>query len=107
MLALLLTFTHIPCLSYVLLAIQTTSVTAAQHGCLGTVFGSPDPKDCSELLDSIADYNDGEPRLFDEEQLRTDERWSFPGVKNQYSANVVQIPAFWSLSKYSSCRPIF
>ena len=100
MLAYSLSFTHIPCSFYVVLAFLITSITAAQHGCLGTVFGSPDPKDCSELLNNIADYNDEGPRLFDEEQLRVDKRWSFPGVKNQYPAKVVQTPAFWSLSKY-------
>ena len=84
---------------FLLLSTLAPSVTALQYGCVKEVFGSPNPADCSQLLDSLADSTDDAPRLFDEEQLRIDARWNFPGVKNQFATEVVQIPAFWSLSK--------
>ena len=64
-------------------------------------YGNPRSSDCEQLLYSFANYKDNQGRLFDEEQLRTAGRPSFPGVPIAYSSHVFQLPAYWSLSQSS------
>ena len=82
---------------YLLTSITAASIT--QTTCLKELYGSPRPSDCEELLKSFADIYDDQPRLFDEEQLRTPDGLYFPGVKNDYPTSIVQLPAYWSLSQ--------
>ncbi len=81
-------------LIFFLLRYQPTS--AAQVACTKDYYGAPAPRDCEELLNALP--HDDQLRLFDEEQMRAAEGLNFPGVKNAYSSQVFQVPAYWSLS---------
>lgn len=76
---------------------------AARVSCIKEYYGTPRASDCDELLGIFANANDDQPRLFDDEQLRTPGGFSFPGVKNTFPSQVVQVPAYWSLSQYTNC----
>ena len=71
------------------------SLTEKVH-CQKLWYGSPNSIDCAELLKAVADPNDHYIRYFDEEQVRAGSGLDFPGVVNHYSAQIVQLPAFWS-----------
>lgn len=92
----------LPTLSYLLvLCLITQHSLASRVSCVKEYYGTPRSSDCDELLGIFADANDNQPRLFDDEQLRTPGGLSFPGVKNVYPDQVVQVPAYWSLSQYT------
>lgn len=86
-------------LSYFLVPVH--HAVATQISCSKELYGVPRASDCEELLQSFADLSDDQPRLFDEEQLRTSDGLHFPGVKNDYPTSVVQVPAYWSLGELS------
>ena len=74
--------------------------------CGRDIYGSPRTEDCKSLLNTFADIQDNGVHVFDEEELRTDGRGSWPGVPAQVvgQENVqkaVQIPRFLSLSKWT------
>lgn len=74
---------------------------AAKVSCNRDNYGTPRASDCDELLRIFANPTDDQPRLFDDEQLRTPGGLNFPGVKNVFPDQVVQVPAYWSLSQYT------
>ena len=80
-----------------LLLLKFTSQAPAVN-CRNDLFGTPDSADCFWLLSQIADWNDDQPRIFDEEQLRNPSALEFPGFKNIYPTEIVQMPSFWSFS---------
>ena len=82
----------------------THTTVASRIACHGDLYGAPRAPDCDTLLKSFAWLNDDQPRIFDEEQLRVPNGQWFPGVKNEYSTHVAQMPAYWSLSQsFSVC----
>ena len=40
--------------------------------------------------------DDAQLRIFDEEQLRSGEGGSWPGIRNPFTAGVVQVPKLWN-----------
>ena len=87
-------------LLYVFWLLVLVSISlSSEIGCLKDIYGSPRPSDCEQLLSSFADERDNQPRLFDEEQLRSPIGFDFPGVENRYPTEIVQLPAYWSLSR--------
>lgn len=62
----------------------------------GTEFyGSPPAAQCGMMLAAFASSTDNQPRYFDEEQLRAN-GLNWPGVRNNYRTEIVQLPAYWS-----------
>ena len=88
-------------MSILYLLVLLSPSLAAQITCMKAFYGSPRSSDCEQLLYSFASDDDNRPRLFDEEQLRTDGGLGFPGVTNVYSTFVFQLPAYWSLRQSS------
>ena len=72
--------------------------------CGRETYGSPDIVDCHPLLESFAIYQDNVQRVFDEEQMRVDDKGSWPGVIGIVGAAhlswVVQVPRYYTLSKF-------
>ena len=70
--------------------------------CGRETYGLPDIVDCHPLLESFAYYKDYSQRVFDEEQMRLDQKGSWPGVLEIVGADhldrVVQVPRYYSLS---------
>ena len=71
--------------------------------CGRDTYGSPRVEHCQAVLSSFADSQDNNIRVFDEEELRTDAKGSWPGVPMQLvdltSLNeVIQIPRYLSFS---------
>ncbi len=97
-------FLHFPTIRsipyFLILSLLGHYSLANRVSCIKEYYGTPKPSDCDELLGIVADANDDQPRLFDQEQLRIMGGLNFPGVKNVYPAQVVQVPAYWSLSGY-------
>lgn len=83
-----------------LIFVHTT--LAVRIECAKDYYGTPSSQDCDSLLESFADSSDNQPRLFDDEQLRTPGGFDFPGVHNIYPTQVVQVPAYWSLGEFTS-----
>lgn len=75
--------------------------SAEDYYCGRQTYGSPDIVDCHPLLESFANYKDNVLRVFDEEQMRADEKGSWPGVIGTVGAahldRVVQVPRYYSL----------
>ena len=59
-------------------------------------YGRPGFADCLQMLQTFANGHDGQLRIFDEEQLRSGNEGSWPGIRNPFRAGVVQVPKFWS-----------
>lgn len=81
-----------------LLYLVLTALTSCHETpiCNNNPYGQPRFRDCSYLLNRFADSHDGQLRIFDEEQLRSNVDGSWPGIRNPFPAKVVQIPKFWS-----------
>ena len=62
-------------------------------------YGIPEFEDCAYLLETFANSQDAQLRIFDEEELRAARDGSWPGIVNPFSAGVVQVPRFWSKSR--------
>ena len=62
-------------------------------------YGTSEFNDCAYLLETFANSQDAQLRIFDEEQLRTGRDGSWPGIVNPFSAGVVQVLRFWSKSR--------
>ena len=71
--------------------------------CGHQTYGSPQLEDCHSLLESFANHLDTKIRVFDEEQQRTTEDGSWPGLLDITGAahldDAVQLPRYFSLSK--------
>ncbi|KAK0516387.1 hypothetical protein JMJ35_000990 [Cladonia borealis] len=63
--------------------------------CQKEYYGSPPVAQCGMLLAAFASSTDNQPRYFDEEQLRAN-GLNWPGVRNNYRTEIVQLPAYWS-----------
>lgn len=65
-------------------------------------YGSPNIVDCHPLLESFAVHQDNVNRVFDEEQMRADDKGTWPGVIGIVGAThlswVVQVPRYYTLS---------
>ena len=72
--------------------------------CGRQTYGLPDITDCHPLLESFANYKDNILRVFDEEQMRADQKGSWPGVVGivgqAHLDKAVQVPRYYSLSTY-------
>ena len=70
--------------------------------CGRDTYGSPNIVDCHPLLESFAIYQDNVQRIFDEEQMRVDDKGSWPGLIGIVGAAhlswVVQVPRYYTLS---------
>ncbi|CAD6575858.1 MAG: hypothetical protein ASARMPREDX12_007601 [Alectoria sarmentosa] len=77
---------------------------AEDYYCGRETYGSPNIVDCHPLLESFANYQDNVQRVFDEEQMRVDDKGSWPGVIGIVGAShlnwVVQVPRYYTLSMY-------
>ena len=86
-------------LLYGLLAFQLIEAYGALIGdsihCQTDFYGSPSAAQCGMLLAAFASSTDNQPRYFDEEQLRAN-GLNWPGVRNNYRTEIVQLPAYWS-----------
>ena len=58
----------------------STQDNTGDYFCGRQTYGSPNIVDCHPLLESFANYQDNTLRVFDEEQMRVDEKGSWPGV---------------------------
>ena len=103
----------LPCLvwAFALLSITLASPVLVSpqdntddYYCGRQTYGSPNLVDCHPLLESFAFHLDNSLRVFDEEQMRADQKGSWPGVVGIVGAahldRVVQVPRFYSLSMY-------
>ena len=103
----------IPCLSWALalLAVSLASPlsvssqdNAEEYYCGKNNYGSPNIVDCHPLLESFAIHQDNVERVFDEEQMRVDDKGSWPGVIGIVGAAhlswVVQVPRYYTLSMF-------
>ena len=91
---------------YLTLLISPYLVFAANQmlaECGHQTYGSPQLEDCHSLLESFADHLDTKIRVFDEEQQRTTEHGSWPGLLDITGAahldDAVQLPRYFSFSK--------
>ncbi len=70
--------------------------------CGRQTYGLPNIVDCHPLLESFANHQDNFLRIFDEEELRVDQKGSWPGVVGIVGAahldRVVQVPRYYTLS---------
>ena len=77
---------------------------AEEYHCGRQTYGSPNIVDCHPLLESFANHQDNVHRVFDEEQMRVDEKGSWPGVigivGTAHLSWIVQVPRFYTLSMY-------
>ena len=77
---------------------------AEEYHCGRQTYGSPNIVDCHPLLESFANHQDNVHRVFDEEQMRVDEKGSWPGVIGIVGAAhlswVIQVPRYYTLSMY-------
>ena len=75
--------------------------SAEDYYCGRQTYGLPNIVDCHPLLESFANYKDNVQLVFDEEQMRVDEKGSWPGVIGTVGAahldRVVQVPRYYSL----------
>ncbi len=75
-----------------------------EYYCGHSTYGSPDIKDCSDLLNEFANYQDTTPRVFDEEQLQHNQQGSWPGLQGKVGATqierAVQMPRIYTRSSY-------
>lgn len=74
---------------------------AWDYYCGRGTYGSPDLVDCHLLLESFANYQDNVQRVFDEEDMRVDQKGSWPGLIGIVGAAhlnwVVQVPRYYTL----------
>lgn len=77
---------------------------AEDYYCGRETYGSPNIVDCHPLLESFAIHQDNVQRVFDEEQMRVDDKGSWPGVIGIVGAAhlswVVQVPRYYTLSMF-------
>lgn len=75
---------------------------AEDYYCGRQTYGSPNIVDCHQLLESFANFQDNVQRVFDEEQMRADEKGSWPGVIGIVGAahlnRIVQVPRYYTLN---------
>ncbi len=75
------------------------------YHCGRQTYGTPNIVDCHPLLESFANHQDNVHRVFDEEQMRVDEKGSWPGVIDIVGAAhlswIVQVPRYYTLSMYN------
>ncbi|KAL9073967.1 MAG: hypothetical protein Q9161_002589 [Pseudevernia consocians] len=75
---------------------------AEEYHCGRQTYGSPNIVDCHPLLESFANHQDNVHRVFDEEQMRVDEKGSWPGVigivGTAHLSWIVQVPRFYTLN---------
>lgn len=103
----------LPCLvwafSFFLVSLASPVSVSAQDNngdyfCGRQTYGSPNIVDCHPLLESFANYQDNTLRVFDEEQMRVDEKGSWPGVIGIVGAShlnrMVQVPRYYTLGMY-------
>ena len=73
-----------------------------EYYCGRLTYGVPNIVDCHPLLESFADYRDNSQRVFDEEEMRLDNKGSWPGVVGLVGAahldRVIQVPRYYTLS---------
>ena len=69
--------------------------------CNNNPYGRPGLEACASLLATFADSRDAQPRIFDEEQLRSSSTGSWPGIRNPFPREVIQIPKYWSRGERS------
>ena len=66
------------------------------------IYGAPQIEECFPLLESFANHQDYSQSVFDEEQLRIDDKGSWPGVLDivgrLHINNVVQVPRYYTRS---------
>ena len=88
--------------------VSVVSQFDGEYHCGRQTYGSPDIVDCHPLLESFANYLDPVQRVFDEEQMRADEKGSWPGLIGIVGAAdlnwVVQVPRYYSLSTYDRSK---
>lgn len=107
----------LPCLAwaFALLSISLASpvyVSSQDNGedyyCGRETYGSPNIVDCHPLLESFANYQDNVQRVFDEEQMRVDQKGSWPGVIGIVGSThlnwVVQVPRYYTSSMYDRLK---
>ena len=103
----------LPCLAWIfsLLTVTLTSPlsvisqdNAEDCYCGRETYGSPNIVDCHPLLESFAIHQDNVQRVFDEEQMRVDDKGSWPGLIGIVGAAhlswVVQVPRYYTLSMF-------
>ena len=78
---------------------------AEEYHCGRQTYGTPNIVDCHPLLESFANHQDNVHRVFDEEQMRADEKGSWPGVIGIVGAAhlnwIVPVPRYYTLSMYN------
>lgn len=89
--------------SFTVFSIASVHGNSPQALCGRDTYGSPQLEDCHILLESFANHQDNEVTVFDEEELRSDAKGSWPGVVEiigvAHLERVVQVPRFFSRSK--------
>ena len=101
----------LPCLAwaFALLSVSLASplavgpqINAEDYYCGRHTYGTPNIVDCHPLLESFANHQDNVQRVFDEEQMRVDDKGSWPGVIGIVGAAhlswMVQVPRYYTLS---------
>lgn len=109
----------LPCLAWAFALLSTSLATpvdlvsqdnAEDYYCGRQTYGVPNIADCHPLLESFANYQDNVHRVFDEEQMRVDDKGSWPGVIGIVGAAhlswVVQVPRYYTLSTYDRPKGI-
>lgn len=97
------TLFSIVCFSLFLLGAR--SATPQPATCDATTYGKPLSSDCGTLFQKFTESQVLQTRFFDEEQLRADDDFSWPGVNNTFGSTIVQLPKFYAMSP-APCPPL-
>ena len=69
-------------------------------------YGKPLGSDCATLFQKFTETQMLQSRFFDEEQLRAEPDYSWPGIDNPFVPSVVQVPKYYSMSQLV-LNPVF
>ena len=67
--------------------------------CNAKDYGTPAQSDCMALFKKFTESQVLQARFFDEEQLRAESDYSWPGINNPFVPPIVQLPKYYSMSK--------
>ncbi len=87
-----------PRLSSVAVLLFLTFTALAASICDVDSYGKPEASECHTLFDKITNGATSQARFFDEEQLRADSNFSWPGLSNLFGVPIVQVPKYYSMS---------
>lgn len=90
-----------PRMAYIVLLLLLSSTYLAEPICDVDSYGKPDSSDCTRLFDKITQDATSQARFFDEEQLRADANFSWPGLSNLFGVPIVQVPKYYAMSQWN------